>query len=265
MTVTIETARRPIRSGLHRLDPVSLQQLDAAASLQRRRDRKYLLDQRQLDRFLQVLPADSQVLEIDGRREFGYSSTYFDTPDLTCFLAAAHRRPDRFKVRTRTYLDSGMSLLEVKTRDRRGTTIKHRSPCSAAHQPQLTGEQQDFVSGLPGLGDRAGPLRAALTTSFQRATLLLGGEPGRLTIDTDVTCHSEACGWAGFGDLVVVETKSPGRATSADRLLWRHGHRPLRVSKYATGMALCHPGLPANTWHPAISRIRRAADGPVSE
>jgi hypothetical protein len=46
------------------------------------------------------------VLEIDGARSFAYDSTYFDTPDLDAYLLAATRRRRRFKVRTRTYVDS---------------------------------------------------------------------------------------------------------------------------------------------------------------
>ena len=50
----------------------------------------------------------------DGRRWFRYRSHYFDTPTLSSYLAAAHRRPRRHKVRSRSYLDSGQHFLEVK-------------------------------------------------------------------------------------------------------------------------------------------------------
>ena len=49
-------------------------------------------------------------------------------------------------------------------------------------------------------------------------------------------------------DLVIVETKSLSAASATDRLLWRAGHRPVPVSKFATGLAALNPDLPRNRW-----------------
>ena len=59
---------------------------------------------------------------------------------------------------------------------------------------------------------------------------------------------------------MIVETKSGSRPSRVDRLLWRHGHRPTRVSKFATGMAVLDPRLPANRWSAALRRLARIAD-----
>ena len=56
------------------------------------------------------------------------------------------------------------------------------------------------------------------------------------------------------GHLNVVETKNPSTASPTDRLLWRRGHRPARISKYATGMALLYANLPTNRWNRTIKR-----------
>ena len=37
-------------------------------------------------------------------------------------------------------------------------------------------------------------------------------------------------------------------ASATDRLLWRAGHRPVPVSKFATGLAALNPDLPRNRW-----------------
>ena len=55
-------------------------------------------------------------------------------------------------------------------------------------------------------------------------------------------------------DLVVVETKSAGSASAMDRLLWSHGVRPTRISKYATGLAALDPDLPHNRWSRTLRR-----------
>src|SRR5262245_13632792 len=104
---------------------VSLEQLDESAELLIRTDRKYIVSETTLAAALSAVPAGA-VLEVDGVREQAYSSTYFDTPGLDAYRAAAHRRPRRYKVRTRSYLDSERHAIELKVRSRRGATVKHR-------------------------------------------------------------------------------------------------------------------------------------------
>jgi len=53
--------------------------------------------------------------------------------------------------------------------------------------------------------------------------------------------------------VAVVETKNPATPSPADRALWDAGYRPVRISKYATGMALLHPELPANRWYRTLT------------
>jgi hypothetical protein len=45
----------------------------------------------------------------------------------------------------------------------------------------------------------------------------------------------------------------------ADRFLWSHGHRPVRLSKFATGMALLDPALSHNRWHRTLTSVRADA------
>ena len=63
----------------------------SAPSLQTRIDRKYVDPGGALDGLLRGIEPGARVLEIDGERDFAYESVYFDTPDLTSYLGAAHR------------------------------------------------------------------------------------------------------------------------------------------------------------------------------
>src|SRR5699024_183664 len=58
---------------------VDLDQLSQIASLQTRVDTKYLLTPEQMVAVLNQTGAHLRVLEIDGKRSFGYESVYFDT------------------------------------------------------------------------------------------------------------------------------------------------------------------------------------------
>jgi hypothetical protein len=251
------------------LRQVSLDELVAQAALQTRIDRKYVLRVPEARAVLTLLTEREpgvQVLDVDGRRGFAYESVYFDTPDLTSFHLAALRRRRRFKVRTRTYLDSGETWLEVKTRAARGATVKTRVPHPASGRRRL-GEGAGFVAAtldaasIPGAGDLR--LAAGLTTRYRRSTLLLpptrpGAPAARATLDTDLAwlLDEDACRprVAAVPGLVVVETKTGSTPSCLDHLLWRGGHRPQRISKYGTGLAVLRPDLPGAPWRRTVRR-----------
>ncbi|BDZ62541.1 hypothetical protein GCM10025873_23320 [Demequina sediminis] len=107
------------------LPSVALAQLESEAALLTRVDRKYIVAPAVWADVMAAIPA-MRALEIDGARDFGYSSIYFDTPELESYAAAAHRRPSRYKVRIREYLDTGGRSIEVKLRSAKGETVKHR-------------------------------------------------------------------------------------------------------------------------------------------
>lgn len=232
---------------LRGLRPVSLAEIEALAALQTRVDRTYVVPTTVAGLLVADLADSARVLEIDHLRSFRYSSVYFDAPDLRLFLAAARGRPRRAKVRTRTYVDSGLCSLEVKTRDARGLTVKHRRPHAVAHASRI-GVGEAFVRGFAGLGEVSGLLRPALTTRFTRTTLLVDYGAARVTLDVGLAMTSPDGARAWLPDAVVVETKSPGPPTAVDRMLWARRCRPARVSKYGAGMAALHPDLPGNRW-----------------
>lgn len=191
-----------------------------------------------------------RVLEVEGRREFGYESIYFDTPDLVCWRATAHRRRRRFKVRTRRYADRGDTFLEVKVRLHKRLTVKHRDEIAERDHGRLTPEGLAFVRHIDGVGAAAtADLHPILTTSYRRVNLLARSETARVTIDTELGWRHPDGTQIRLSDVAVVETKTAGPPTSFDRLLWASGHRPTRFSKYGTGLAALDRDLPANTWH----------------
>jgi hypothetical protein len=224
-------------------------------------DRKYLLPVADADTVLADLAAARPVRVLDdgGQRDFAYGSLYFDTPDLAGYHLAARGRRRRFKVRRRTYLDSGDAFCEVKTRGRRGETVKQRVPADGAGLGGA-GAFVDEVLGAAGLGwVRSGDLRPVLATRYRRTTLHLPGcGPGateaRITVDTGLSWSLPGGRGLTLPGLAVVETKSGAAASAADRALWRAGHRPSRISKYGTGLAALRGDLPDNRWCPVLRR-----------
>jgi len=180
--------------------------------------------------------------------------------------------------------------VEVKTRGARGTTVKRRMGYHPDDASRLTGPGRAFVAaclasagvtGPAAARDVAAALRPVLATTYERTTLHLPEAEARATIDTALTwrrltpgVRARTTAVAGapqalrpahltaaiddgepmaVSDVAVVETKNPATPSPADRALWDAGHRPARISKYATGMALLHPELPANRWYRTLT------------
>ena len=155
----------------------------------------------------------------------------------------------RFKVRTRSYLDSGLCSLEVKTRERRGLTEKHRLRYTIDQRSQLTKDGLEFVNGFDTVAPVSRQLRPALTTRYNRTTLLDTGSGSRITIDTDLRSEAADGSTVSLPDMAVVETKTSGQPCRIDHFLWAAHQRPVKFSKYCTSLAALTPGLPANKWN----------------
>jgi len=241
------------------LPAISLDHLRAEAEFLTRKDRKYLVPASLLPDFFARLDGEARILEIDGQRLFTYITPYFDDPERSLYLLAARKRPNRFKVRTRFYADSNVQFLEVKLRDSQGRTVKHRIDHRDGRLETLTGDELDWIAQFPQIGTGSRQLRHCVTTEYRRATLVLPNGAGRVTIDQDLRFIKPEGGCYDLSGLLTIETKSAGKPTSADRVLWRLGARPVAMSKFATGMGLFHPDLPANRWNRVLSRLAETA------
>jgi hypothetical protein len=242
--------------GLGTRPTVSLEELNSAAALQTRMDRKYVVRARLAADVIKSFEGDVRVLEMLGQRSFTYDSVYFDTPTLDSYLLAAHGRRRRYKIRTRTYVDSGISFLEVKTEGARAATVKERIPYALSDSHRLTAEGLTYINETlaSSIGSApSGVLKPVIETRYHRTTLYLPGSESRATIDLGVTWRKPGGQPHELDGAVIIETKSGHAASALDRHLWSHGIRPSRISKFATGMAALDPTLPANRWHRTIS------------
>ena len=241
------------------LAPIGLDELIERGSLLTRVDRKYALTTADASMALELVdPRSTRVLQIGGVTNLGYSSVYLDSPGLDTFLLAARDRRRRFKVRTRTYESNGASFLEVKTR-RHEHTVKNRLAGEHVHNGRLSEEGARFVHHtLRTAGVREAPverLRSSLRVDYRRITLFHEPTATRVTIDSGLTWWDVRTGaWLSLPELSIIETKSAGRPSGMDRLLWSLGHRPGSISKYATALAAMHPHLPSNKWRPVLKR-----------
>lgn len=247
-----------------RFAPLGLAELTALAALQDRVDTKYLLPAAALDALLERLGEGFSALEIDGRREFGYRTTYYDTAELVTLHEHLQGRRRRFKVRKRRYVDSGVVRLEVKLKGRRGRTVKHT--VTADPGDRLTAREAAFVRErlLDAYGrDLADArLRPTLVVACRRITLAAPSLQERVTLDLAV----ELGGARLVPGHAIIESKSLRGDAAADRVLRELGIRPVeRCSKYCIGLALAQPEVRANHFRPLLRRYFEPADPRADE
>ena len=225
------------------IDTITLAELNSEASLLTRIDRKYLVPPGATQEVVNHLAPRAQVLQIDGLRHFRYASTYFDTPGLDAYFLAARKRRRRYKIRTRTYLDSGLCFLEVKTNGSREATVKDRFKYDPDDADRITPDGRLFVierlveSSTCSL-DEASTIAQALVpvmdSTYSRTTLHLPHDEARATFDTELTWDlfdpdgRRLKTGVSVGHLNVVETKNPSTASPTDRLFVASHRRPTK-------------------------------------
>lgn len=243
---------------LNSFAPISLEEM-RHISLMNRTDTKFVTTMPRLLDLLNLAKSEYRVQEIDGKRLAGYYSLYLDTEDYDMYLAHLHGHANRQKLRIRSYVDSGKSFLEIKTKNNHKRTRKERMATNLEEKKSMEGfftsEEAQFVHNRLVWADK--PLRPAIENNFDRITLVNNLKTERLTIDFNLCFHNIVSGRdQKMQNIVIVELKRDGLAFSpileSLRLL---RIKPLGFSKYCIGTALTQSILPQNRFMPNLHKI----------
>lgn len=220
---------------LHRFTGISLEGLNRAP-LMNRTDQKFAFKLEELPNILEAIQNDYDVLNIEGKVIFDYTSQYFDDSDFTFFSDHHRGIPNRFKVRMRTYVDTGMSFLEVKEKSK-GRTDKKRIPI-AAISSDFTEEQEAFLTKRL---RKKMHLKPVMMNSYRRITLVNKHCEERLTIDFDITngtLDDPDSNAQTLQQIVIAELKQPktDRTSPFFKVMRERNIRPFRISKFCFGM-----------------------------
>lgn len=243
------------------LEPTSLADLDAVALLNRM-DTKFLLSESRLAALLPELACDYVVLDVEGRRLHQYRTLYFDTPAFDLYRRHHAGQAVRYKVRSRAYVESGLAFFEIKAKNERGRTIKHRLGTSTL-LTRLTPKARALLAehALP----RERALEPKLQNDFQRVTLIGKRWPERLTLDLGIQFECDGR-TAILPGVAVAELKQSD--VDADSPFMRRmreaGREPTSVSKYCVGVALLVQGVEHDAFGEklrAFEQLARAETG----
>ena len=232
--------------------PINLKQMDRVKLL-RRTDTKYLISKKRVSDLLSFLVQDYFILEIDGNRIASYHTAYLDTSEKTYYKHHHQGRNKRHKVRFRNYLESGLSFLEVKLKDK-GKTNKKRIMSIQKNSLDVT--QKSFLKEW--IPDDLEQLQTSLENTFQRVTLVHKIEQERVTIDFNLNFVLENQ-TIPIAEQVIIEIKQSrvNRNSVISKLLRSKLIRPFRLSKYCIGCILMDDGLKYNRFKSKLLKINQ--------
>ena len=246
--------------------PITLEEMDSI-KLMNRIDSKYLTDESHLLSILRdAETAGYRVLVIEDSRINPYSSVYYDTAVLRMFQDHHNRRLVRQKVRTREYVSSGVSFLEIKRKNNKGRTSKKRIKIP---NDEMLGFQSD-ANACDYLAQKswfkADELTPVLNTNFFRITLVNSEKTERLTIDTQLCFHNYRTDKdASLYDAVIIELKQDGHADSQmKRILLDHRVKPMRISKYCIAVTLTDHSARSGRFKVKVRRIEKTINKKIS-
>ncbi len=239
--------------------PITLAEMDSI-KLMNRIDTKYVTNEATLERVLEAAAAAGyRVLVSDGGRISPYDSVYYDTADLTMFYLHHNRRLVRQKVRTRSYVASGDTFLEIKRKNNHGRTSKKRIgiPCANMMDFGAIPEACEYLARHSWF--QASDLSPSAQTAFSRITLVNPALTERLTIDTRLRFRNYRTGHAtDLQDAVIIELKQDGRAVSQMKhILLDLRVKPLRVSKYCIAITLTDPAAKTGRFKVKVRAIEK--------
>lgn len=170
----------------------------AAVRLMNRVDTKYLVDERRCMELLEMAADQYYVQIIDDCRACRYATLYYDTPQWDMYHLHHNRRLTRQKIRTRTYVETGVTYLEVKNKSNKGRTHKRRMALdrSLFAAAATDAAAADFLRREARYAPET--LSPSLATRFVRVTLVNHAMTERLTIDFDL--HFDNVRAAGGGN-----------------------------------------------------------------
>ncbi len=191
---------------LKKFKPINIQQLDSV-NLLNRKDTKFILPIQNLEIFFNIFYASHHILEINDKRIQKYRNCYYDTPDFQMYNAHHNGRVNRYKIRTRQYMESDLLFLEIKYKSNKGKTVKKRIKLEDNTIINNIEAKQFISNNSPFKQDE---IVAVQFNSFQRVALVDDNMSERLTIDFNLKAWdvNEAKNKISFPKIAIVELKT---------------------------------------------------------
>lgn len=241
-----------------RMEPITLSEMKDI-KLMNRIDTKYLVSAKFLPELLKNLESDFRIQEVEGKKISKYRTMYFDTSDMSMYLMHHNYKRNRQKIRTRSYLDSGITFLEIKNKNNKGRTKKDRIKISNEDFSDFSSNPEAVAFVEKNTQYKIDELYPTVMSSFDRITLVNYERTERITIDANLNFSNCRTGVnTDSKELVIVELKQDGKATSLlKEKLAEYRIFPGGMSKYCLGCVLTDKDTKQNRFKQKIRYINK--------
>lgn len=246
-----------IRSLVEQLPPITLDEMKSIR-LMKRTDTKFVTNKETLAKLLELCEGHYYAQRVNDDPISPYTTTYFDDLDRHMMFRrhqAGHK--PRTKVRVRTYINGGITFLEVKKKDNHGKTRKKRIQVPSMEAVMHEGFGEEFLTEQTGY--TWNDIKPTVRNFFDRITLVNYEKTERLTIDFDLKFHNyETDSDESMGNAVIIELKRDGRAPSPILPLLRQLRiKPNGFSKYCIGSVITNKNLRVNNFKLRLRLINK--------
>ncbi len=241
---------------INRFDSIELNEVDKV-KLMSRTDTKYWFHTDILPKVLELISKKYFILKINGLSILPYTTTYYDSPENSMYMAHHNGKLNRYKIRTRSYQSSNLSFLEIKFKNNKNRTIKKRIKITS-ESTIFSDKEKKFISDNTLY--KSDDLRPVLMNKFDRITLVNKDFNERCTIDLNIHYKNEN-NKSNLQNFVIVELKADGKNRNSTLCcaLKEFKIKPSRFSKYCIGMLRLNKGLKHNRFKNKILNINKIA------
>jgi hypothetical protein len=237
---------------LEQFEPITLSEMDGV-KLMNRTDRKFIFNTDQFENIMDEIKTSYRILEVEGKRQSRYETLYYDTPEFRLYYQHHNGKLNRYKIRHRTYIESGTGFLEVKFKNNKGRTIKTRILKNETPLC-LEGDCEIFLNKM--LPFQAEILKPAIWINYNRHTFVNKKSAERLTIDSDLEFINKKI-TKKLSCLVIAEVKQEKKSESPFVKIMKNYHiRKGSISKYCMGIALTDLDVKQNNFKVRLRTIK---------
>lgn len=232
---------------LNFFDTISLSYLQDSAPLLNRKDRKFIIPIGVLDEILMDCSKEYRILKIDNEFLFKYQTKYYDTEELKLYFDHHNGKGNRYKIRERDYVQSGLKFIEVKNKTNKDQTIKYRKELKNRI------ETNDFIQNHTSLLESN--LYESLNLEYTRITLLHKVKMEKVTLDLNLN-FCDKLNTILYNNIVIAEVKVEQLADMEFRnIMKKYKIRAGSLSKYCLGLLSLNPKLKKNNFKMIFNQI----------
>jgi hypothetical protein len=234
--------------------PISLKEMDSV-KLMDRTDTKFVFEISKLPQLLKEVQNSYAVLHVEDNPFQEYETIYFDTNDKRMYHIHQNGKANRYKVRHRTYISSGIAFLECKFKNNKKVTFKKRIPYDISQG--LEHSEEFLQKHTPFHWHELSPYSLVY---YKRITLVNLNAGERITIDIDLSVTNiETRRKVSFSHMCIIELKrekGKSKTEMADALR-RNRIFQKSMSKYAIGTAASSEEVKINRFKKKLRLIEK--------